>query len=53
MIISDPSKAREQARANPNLPDLSFCRYQRKDWQLEEILQGDEMFLLGMTDEAI
>nr|WP_314635398.1 type II CRISPR RNA-guided endonuclease Cas9 [uncultured Porphyromonas sp.] len=53
MIISDPSKAREQARANPNLPESVLLSLPEEDWQLEEILQGDEMFLLGMTDEAI
>ncbi len=53
MIISDPSKAREQARANPNLPESILLSLPEEDWQLEEILQGDEMFLLGMTDEAI
>ena len=53
MIISDPSKAREQARANPNLPESVLLSLPEEDWQLEEILQGDEMFLLGMTDKAI
>ena len=53
MIISDPSKAREQARANPNLPESVLLSLPEEDWQLEEFLQGDEMFLLGMTDEAI
>ena len=53
MIISDPSKAREQARANPNLPESVLLSLPEEDWQLEGILQGDEMFLLGMTDEAI
>ena len=53
MIISDPSKAREQARANPNLPESVLLSLPEEDWQLEEFLQRDEMFLLGMTDEAI